>query len=517
MLFRCRQLVGVLISVGGCQDDPGLPNSADEVMAWVTRGHEARRAIPVFLRSDIGLARADGLTPESDPSHLRIASAGSFEGRAWLSFAVEFFRSRRAFALRLSSILERQGIACKALETSLSAAELKAETVATKAAKAAVERAEAALMAEHAAAASARRQISDRLVMRGARPRLTAEFLAGDAAADLAAAFGVSASAATNADWLWFYRGHVAAYGRARAFFSGQMVNSHEPALVVTTDAQRGELVRALLQAVFGVCIRAQQGQRRIQGRRVLDGGDDVEVPQAAAEFFQTRAAEFASTFGKDGASCRYTVRLCADMTAASHESNRGQLTAKRVVTFSAGALAWFGLKAQPVYARGKGRKKKPEGYTLQWRWTCPKRSEGKLISPPRPFPIEPEKADWQLLPEAKQEQGRVEEANMSDEPEQDEQDLDQPLQTPAHAATGGPRSSNATLQIPGFSTDDDFMPPRQAHAGRKAPRRRSTARPALPSSSSSEREDSPLVASVSGTRPGLSFSTRRRCVLFRT
>lgn len=479
MLFRCRQLVSVVISVGGCLDDAGLPNSRAEVMAWVTRGHEARQAIPVFLRTDVGLPRADNLTPESDPAHLRIASSGTFEGQAWVSFAVEHFRSRRAFALRLSSILHRQGVECKTVESNLSAAELKEQTVATKIAKAAAERAEASLMAEHAAAAMVRRVQSDPLALRGPRPRLTEEQLAGDSAVDVAGIFGVSTSVVTNENWLWFYRGHAAAYGRAKAFFAGQVVNSHEPALTVTTDAQRGELVQALLRAVFGVGIRARSNQRSLQGRRVLGGGADFTVSDDAAEFLQTRAASFASTFGKDGACCRYTVKLCAGVADAAVESKREQLTAKRLVTFAAGALAWFGLKAVPVYAPGgKSRKKKPVGYSLRWTWTQSKKSDGKQISPPRPYPVDPERADWQLQKvhedqdgsdteerspvegeeeEAEEEaeaEGEAEGVGEAEEGQEQEDEVNKAVPRVSRAGTGGSRQAE--------QSDDDFMPQRR-------------------------------------------------------
>jgi len=488
MLFRCRQLRHVWVSVGGCQDDLQLPVQPADVMAWVTQGHAARRLIPVYLRTDVGLARLDGRTPESDPAHLLFASAESFEGRAWLSFIIEFFRSRRAFASRLCSILARQGILCEAVDSFLSAEELKTENVASKAAKQAAARAEAALMAEHAEQAAQSRGLDPASAPRG---RLSAEQQAGNAAVDLASQFGVNQAAASDPDWIWFYKPHAMSYVRAQAFFANQIVNSHVPALAIATDAQRAGLVQQLLHKVFGVRVVRACTAPALQGQRVLWGGQNFQPRKAALAFLHQNAQAFASTFGKDSSgTCRYTVDLCTKLQQDAVPATRDKVTAKRLNTFATGALAWFGFRTKAVYARAK-RKKKPLGYTLQWSWTCGKKVDGKLVPPPRPVPREPDRADWQLQgspegssgeeqeQEQEQEQGQgqdqEQEENHSgqvqserDEPEPEDsdgkgqQDREAPLPrlAPGRRAAGGRCARRAADDVD-FHDDFEKAPPR--------------------------------------------------------
>ena len=260
-------LLILVVAVEG-QPDLTLPNTAAEVLASCTASHAARLKIPTFLSSERGLARRDDLQPDSHPGHLAKACLESFEGRSWLSYWVEHYRSRRDFASRLAHVIGQAGITITKTDAELPDDVLKPELGKEKSASKAVSIADAKLMASHIQEAHQLRQKHGVRHFSVLQSEGQQQGLLG---LEMLERMNVPQAQWPECDWKWFYfyAKHDDSFTVAAACLQGQIRQSKAAILAPKTNQQGTVLALSFLTEVLGV----EQGRDLLRPRGLFRWG----------------------------------------------------------------------------------------------------------------------------------------------------------------------------------------------------------------------------------------------------
>jgi hypothetical protein len=187
------------------------------------------------------------LQPDSHPGHLAKACLESFEGRSWLSYWVEHYRSRRDFASRLAHVIGQAGIPITKTDAVLTDDVLKPELGKEKSASKAVSIADAKLMASHIQEAHQLRQRHGARHFSVLQSEGQQQGLLG---LDMLERMNVPQAQWADCDWKWFffYAKHDDSFTVAAACLQGQIRQSKAAILAPKTNQQGTVLALSFLK-----------------------------------------------------------------------------------------------------------------------------------------------------------------------------------------------------------------------------------------------------------------------------